>query len=441
MVLHPQGHSVVVQMKRQSRQESRIRVDENWARKARELDRYRWKLLRERHGFCASLLRLIRDVLVDVAIGLRARACLRRSVEIAPCEVLLLHSAPKSMALQRKNILIDALRRRGHQLTEAALRSSSDACAERMLLVPPEPVPLRYLAYAAHAQWLVVTYQPTVLINERNGSLHAPFLRLALAARGARLLHLAHAATLETSRRLSMNDYDYYGLFGSSSLMALQKRKMRFGESTAVLVGSYLADETYDLPVADPALRTLLILGVGPDREKEAGYQETYRLLRDWAAQHPDYRILFKRHPRSKAQFWGAAAQQFPHIELLNSQCSLAQALAQASVVVNIMSNAGIEAGLAGRPVIHVNASGDVDLFSHSLFFGPQVCDQAAFSCQLQWVEQDYLRQVEQARRFADYHLAHGSQGLSKTVQLVDDLLRGVDPAIDFETVPLPAAG
>jgi hypothetical protein len=418
-----------------------FQADGSWARKARELDRYRWKLLRERHGRLGSLLRMVRDVLVDVTIGLRAKACLKHATDALPCEVLLLHSAPKSMALQRKNILIDALRKRGHLLTEAALRAPSDACAQRMLAPPPQSVPLRYLVYAAHAQWLVMTYQPKVLINERNGSLHAPFLRLALAARGACLLHLAHATTLESSRRLGMNDYDYYGVFGRSSLEALQQRTLRFGESTVVLVGSYLADETYDLPVADPAIKTLLVLGVGPDREKETGYQDTYQLLRDWAGRNPDYRVLFKRHPRSKAQFWRDAATRFANIELLDVECSLAQALAQASVVINIMSNAGIEAGLAGRPVIHVNAGRDVDIFSHALFFGPQVRDERAFSQQLHALEQDYPQCVAKARGFADYHLVHGSRGLAKTVELVDDLLRGRNPAENFETFSLPAVG
>jgi len=418
-----------------------FQADDSWARKARELDLYRWKLLRQRHGRLGSLLRLSRDVMVDTVVGLRAKACLRDSVDATPCEVLLLHSAPKSMALQRKNILIDALRKRGCRLMEAALRSPSHACSERMLLAPPQSVPLRYLVYAAHAQWLVTTYQPKVLINERNGSLHAPFLRLALAARGARLLHLAHATTLESSRRLGMNDYDYYGVFGRSSLVALQERTLRFGESTVVLLGSYLADETYDLPVADPAIKTLLILGVGPDREKESGYQETYRLLREWAGRNPHYRVLFKRHPRSKAQFWSDAATRFSNIELLDINQSLAQALARASVVVNIMSNAGIEAGLAGRPVIYVNAGSDEDIFAHALFFGPQVRDEGAFSHQLQALERNYPESVEKARGFADYHLVYGSQGLAKTVELIEGLLQGVNPERKFETFRLPAAG
>lgn len=418
-----------------------VKAEGSWALKARELDRYRWKLMRERHGRFGSFLRMARDVLVDVANGIRAKACLSTSIDNEePCEVLLLHSAPKSMALRRKDILIGAVQARGLNLNEAALLQPPQACARRQLLRPPQPVPLRYLAYAAHAQWLVAKYTPQLLINERNGSFHAPFLRLALAARGARLLHLAHAATLESSRRLGMNDYDYYGVFGHSSLVALQERGLRFGDSTVVLLGSYLADETYDLPVADPAVKTLLVLGVGPDREKEAGYVLTYELLRDWAGRHPDYRLLFKRHPRSRAQFWSDAAAKLSSVELLDSQCTLADALARASVVVNIMSNAGIEAGLAGRPVLYVNAGEDLDIFSHSLFFGAQVRDSDTLSRHLQAVEDDYQAHVVQARRFAEYHLVHGSQGLTKTVQLIEGLLHGSDPTLDFETVALPAA-
>lgn len=418
-----------------------LQAEGAWALKARQLDRFRWQLIRERHGIVGSLMRMSRDMLVDLVAGVRARTRLNASLVGKPCDVLLLHSAPKSMALQRKNILIAALRDRGLNLEEAALLSPSEACARRQLLKPAQPVPLRYLAYAAHAQWIVSEYRPKVLINERNGSLHAPFLRLALAARKACLLHLAHAATLESSRRLAMNDYDYYGVFGHSSLVALQDRTLRFGDSTVILLGSYLADQTYDLPPSSPAAKTLLILGVGPDREKEAGFQRTYQLLFEWAEQHPDYRVLFKRHPRSRAQFWSDAAQRLANVELLDTRLTLSAALAMASIVANIMSNAGIEAGLAGRPVIYVNAGSDVDIFSHALFFGGPVTDTKGLSTQTQAIEHYYPRHVHLARQFADYHLVHGSRGLAKTVELVDDLVQGGKPGVDFETVRLPAAG
>ena len=67
--------------------------------------------------------------------------------------------------------------------------------------------------------------------------------------------------------------------------------------------------------------------------------------------------------------------------------------------------------------------------------------DGQGLSRQVKVLEQDYQRHSAQARRFADYHLVYGSQGLLKTAQLVDDLLLGSDPARNFETFKLAAAG
>lgn len=412
----------------------------SWAGKAHALDHYRWQLLRERHGVLASAFRFARDALVDLHFGWSARNNLAKQVVAEPCDFLLLQSARKVIPLNRKKLLIEALRSRGHSLVETALPDFQQVCQEQLLAAPPGPVPLRYFGYAAHAQWLVERYAPKILLNNRNGSLYAPFLRLALAATGRSLVHLAHASTVESSQRLGMNDYDYYVLFGRSSLEALQARSLRFGDSVAVLAGSHMVDQSYDLPVADPALRTVLLLGVGPDKEKEQGYQHTYALLRDWSAAHPEYRVLVKRHPRSQALFWQQMAAQFAQITLLPTECSLAQALEQASVVINIMSNAAIEAGLAARPVIHFNASGERDIFSHERFLGPQVDSLVGLQHRLEEIERDYGAHVCRARSFAHSHLAHGSQGLLKTVEMLEGLLQGSALASDVEQCKLVAS-
>ncbi|MBD3736250.1 MAG: capsule biosynthesis protein [Pseudomonas balearica] len=396
-----------------------------WAAKARALDSYRWALLRERHGLLGSALRFAREALGDWWFGLRARRRLAESISNEPCDFLLLQSAPKVIAFQRKKLLIEGLRLRGHRLVETSLQDPKTMLRQRLLRRPPHAVPTRYFGIAAYAEWLVEHHQPRILLNDRNGSLFAPFLRLALNARGSRLVHLAHATTVEGSRRLGMNDYDYYFLFGRSSLEALQARELRFGTSTAVLAGSHMIDSTYDLAPADPSLRTLLILGVGPDKEKEAGYQATYALLRDWVAAHPDYRVLVKAHPRSQVPFWQQAANELPNLQVLPKACSLAEALAQASLVVNIMSNAVIEAALARRPVLYVNASGELDIFGQERFFGKALTDSKRLIEAVETIEQHYARHLQQAEGFAHHHLAHGSRGLTHNLDLLESLLRG----------------
>ena len=409
--------------------------DGSWAAKAKALDHYRWRLLRERHGVLGSAARFVRDALADWWYGWRAKYRLATVVRAEACDFLLLQSASKVIKLQRKRLLIEALRSRGHALIETALKEPSAILRERQLRRPPCAVPTRYFGYAAHAQWLEERYRPRVLLNDRNGSLYSPFLRLALNARGASLVHLAHATTVEGSRRLSMNDYDYYFLFGQSSLEALQRRALRFGSSTAVLAGSHMIDRTYDLPPADPSLRTLLVLGVGPDKEKEPGYQATYQLLKDWAAQHPEFRVLVKAHPRSHVPFWVQAATELPHLEVLPKECSLASALERAFLVVNIMSNAVIEAALACRPILYVNLSGDHDIFEQERFFGPGLTSVAAVQARAGELLGNPQLGIQQAEQFAEFHLCQGSRGLEVNIDLLERLLNG----LACPGTPLPA--
>ena len=412
-------------------------VTNPWAAKARALDRYRWLLLRERHGLLGSALRFAREALSDWWFGLRAKGCLADTAPADPCDFLLLQSSPKVIKLQRKKLLIEALRARGHRLIETALQEPRVLLRERQLKRPPFPVPTRYFGIAAHAQWLVEHYQPRVLLNDRNGSLYSPFLRLALNARQSVLVHLAHATTGEGSRRLGMNDYDYYFLFGQSSLDALQARELRFGTSTVVLAGSHMIDKAFDLPPADPARRVMLVLGVGPDKEKEAGYQRTYALLRDWATCNPDYQMLIKAHPRSQVPFWQDAAGVLGNISVLPRECSLAQALERASVVINIMSNAVIEAGLAARPVMPVNLSEDADIFGQQAFFGVTVKSVDELSERLESLEKGYASALVRSRDFGHFHLAHGSSGLEINRQILERLLRreGLPPLVESRTL------
>ena len=402
-----------------------------WLEKARALDRYRWLLLRERHGVLGSALRFAREALGDWWFGMHAKRRLAATVAVEPCDFLLLQSAPKVIAFQRKKLLIEGLRSSGRRLVETALLEPKKILQQGLLKAPPFGVPSRYFGLAAYAEWLVERYQPRILLNDRNGSLYAPFLRLSLNARQGLLVHLAHATTVEASRRLGMNDYDYYFLFGQSSLNALNARKLRFGESVAILSGSHMIDSAYDLPVADPEIRTVLILGVGPDKEKEAGYQNTYRLLLEWAKLNPEYRVLLKAHPRSSAAFWREVSRTLENLEVLD--CQLAEALQMSSLVVNIMSNAVLESALARRPVIYFNASGEADIFEQERFFGACVKDSSMLSARFKDIEDNYSLFVAQAESFAEYHISERYAGLDKTVFCLESLVK----CNEIEGVPL----
>lgn len=396
----------------------------DWILKSRKLDRYRWLLLRERHGVLGSLLRFMRQAIGDFLFGLRARRRLACAIAVESCDILLLQSAPKVIKLQRKKLLINGLSARGHTLIESALQEPRTILAQRLLKSPVQKVPLRYFGYAAYAEWLVERYQPRILLNDRNGSLYSPFLRLALNARERLLVHLAHATTVEHSQRLSMNDYDYYFLFGQSSLDALQARALKFGTSKAVLLGSHMVDQTFSVP-APQSGRVMLVLGVGPDKEKEPGYQRTYALIRDWAAENRNYLVLFKAHPRSKAIYWHEAAKTIENVSVLPVACGLADALARANLVVSIMSNAVVEAALAQRPIIYVNLSDDVDMLNQAHYFGGEVDNGIRLSQAVERISGGLAAALAASERFSEYHLANGVRGVDRNIECLQSLLRG----------------
>lgn len=415
--------------------------DNPWATKARALDRYRWQLLRERHGPLGSAVRFAREALADWWFGVRAKRRLATDVCPQPCDVLLLQSAPKVIAFQRKKMLIDALRQAGHAFVETALQEPRATLSKRELVKPPYPLPTRYFGLAAHAEWLVAHHQPRVLLNDRNGSLYSPFLRLSLNQRQRPLVHLAHATTVEGSRRLGMIDYDYYVLFGKSSEEALRRRELRFGSTTALLVGSHMISRTFDLPPASPALKTLLVLGVGPDKEKESGYQDAYQLVHEWAAGHPEYRVLIKAHPRSKMLLWQVAAARHANIEVLPASTSLEGALTDASIVISLVSNAVIEAALARRPVVHINCGGYRDIFEQERYFGPAVKHAAELGPRVADIEAHYTAHVEAAERFAVFHLTGGFLGLERTVAVINALVSDTALPADVEGIAMTASG
>ncbi|TWI54205.1 hypothetical protein IQ22_02067 [Pseudomonas duriflava] len=412
-----------------------IEMSSAWKSKAAALDRYRWRLLREHYGLLGALLRFMKEAVADLWFGYRARRCVSTKVNAAPCDVLMLQSAEKVISFQRKKTFLARLAQR-YQLTEAALESRSMILHERHLVDPGVAVPLRYFGYAAYAEWIVSCYQPRLLLNDRNGSLYTPFLRLSLRRRNALLVHLAHATTVEHSRRLGMNDYDYYLLFGQSSYEALKRRQLIFGDSTVLLAGSHMVDEAYNMPPTHWTNRTLLILGVGPDKEKERGYQATYDLLASWAECHPEYHVQVKRHPRSKAKYWSETSRKISNVVLLPEACTLAEALRGASIVINIMSNAVIEAGLARRPLIHVNLSADEDIFEQ-IRLGAEVRTKQELDDRIEQIERDYDSQVNLAEHFAEYHLAHGVKGLETTLEILDELFRNARAPAGMVAYPL----
>ena len=402
--------------------------------KFKALDRYRQALAAERKKgikktikYCLETLNLyFLSLLTWLKIYFQSSSIRTENVDI-----LLFQHSEKVIRLNRKKALKAELQKIDYTLAEIAFYKGRKVLKKGFVTKPSYPVSFKYLYLAAYAEYIVSTYNPKIILNDRNGMLLSPFLRDSLNRRNAKLIQLAHATTVEDDWQFSMNDYDYYFLFGQSSYEKLKQRNLIFGDSKVVLTGSHMVDDSYNLKPLKAYNNKLLLLGMGPDREKTKLAQLNYQILLDWAIQHKEHKLFIKRHPRSTSKFWDEAAKKHNNIEIVSNKSSLAQALELSGIVISIESNAVLEASLARRPILFLNALDSEDIFSLESFFGKRVNNKASLTKKITEYSNSYIQFVEKTDDFSSFHLKHGCNGLNISTKLIHSIIRSKQSSIN----------
>lgn len=371
-----------------------------------QLARYmRWQDTNEnkralKTGLSLSLLKPLREWVYSFAAFCRKR----QVITPVPCDVLLLHYSQTSQARGYRDALVTSLRKRGLRVVETAIHKPKTVLSRRELLSPGWTFPHRYYFHAAYARWLIGYYQPKALLTDKNGSILAPFLKTFIQPYG-KLVHIAHSIPTENFRKFSMNAYDYYFLFGRSSLERLQKRQ-RFGTSQVFLTGTYAEKMPLQLPEKNT---TVLILGTGPALEKTRRIQSAYAVIRATAHRLPAFHFIVKPHPRSDKTVW-LSDNPPDNLTVANPDENIDTLLKNAFVAIGSFTNAAIDCALQQRPFILVS-EGDTDpqLDIHRMAPLCNTAEQLANTITTIAANPDTYR--DHARNFADYHLSNGFTG------------------------------
>jgi hypothetical protein len=174
----------------------------------------------------------------------RSFLCAKKSVKRkfknkeAPCDILVLHPSYNSFRLKRKQKLIDGLRASGVNVVETVALDENDIIKQKSSCVPVLYGRI-FRCYEGYANWLKENFNPKIIITDRNGSIFSPFLKSRTPGDPV-TFHLSHAVLTAQSSRFSMLEYDYYCLYGRSSLEYLRSLPYVFGSCKIVLGGSVL---------------------------------------------------------------------------------------------------------------------------------------------------------------------------------------------------------
>lgn len=355
----------------------------------------------------------------------------RRPRPTGRCDVLLL--SPSESWARRVWRLEQSLREHGLTVVHVVRPSEPALLRLHRYCVVPREIPPRWRFLAGYAEYLLRTLQPAVVVQATDADPLSVFLKLSAEKRGVRTVNIAHAVLVPHPLK-SMFCFDYYFVFGPSSIDGAIASPLRFGETKLVQTGYVLIESDFALPPA-PETKTLLFFstwlygGSQPfARAYNAAAREGMHVLATWLRTDPGFEVLVRCHPDENPALVQSIVGHLPGVRILPPGRSIKADLARAGMALGMVTNAAIEAALLRRPFRVV--FGDGVLPNHlelESYFGPRASTPEQLGDAVREVQSDFDGWLKRCDAFASRHLAYTTDSLDVTVTRIADIARGTE--------------
>ncbi|MCX4193783.1 hypothetical protein [Methylophaga sp. OBS1] len=267
---------------------------------------------------------------------------------------------------------------------------------------------INFYVLASYVQYLLDFYQPKIVVTESNGAETSPVLRTMANDRGIKVVHIAHSIPTRNYRKFSLVDYDYYFLYGKSSIDNLKQRAFLYGRDTyCVQTGAravFSRLNTSQIPTAvERNANTVLLLGSGPGHEEKDEIRQVYQSAISFVNANPRMTLLFKPHPRSNKQLWHSLTQQleparFRLIEDLGASH-------QAAVAICGYTNAILDVSILGIVPLLVSTADNEDYFCYEQYLGRILNQPSELELRFKAIATELEHFQQKTRQFAQYHV------------------------------------
>jgi CDP-glycerol glycerophosphotransferase (TagB/SpsB family) len=292
-------------------------------------------------------------------------------------------------------------------------------------------IPACLIMYASFARFLVDKYNPKVICVFTHFNVLPSFIRYYSQAKTVYIPH----AVVDSSYLYSNIDFDYYLVFGESSIMNIQNNQTKIGHTKIIKVGSPVVRENYNLPRININKNYLFFSTwtMGKDVELTANFY----LMLDWARNHPDYTIFIKQHPNENPLFIRTVVKNLTNVIVLKKELDIVSALKDSSIVIINYSTASIEACLMNRPLVIINQfefneKSDDFRFSDKYlyletFFPPRAKSIKEIDDRIWQIQNNYDYYIEQCRVFTRFHLENLNDSVGKISEIIDNIYNGLE--------------
>ena len=312
------------------------------------------------------------------------------------------------------------------QLIQKGFRVECEVISKRRFLLhglfnKPKGISSVFLLEATESNYIVQKYQPKILITFTHNSIISSFFRDDMSAVGGKYINIAHAV-LGSEHQFSMFDFDYYFIYGQSSLENIKQNNNRFGSTRLIKTGSiFFPVELSTIPYKK-SKNVLFFSTWLPDFVRDI-LVDNANIVIDWAKEHPDYTLYIKMHHLEDPEFIKGLATGIKNIVILDKSVSMIDALTNVSIVLTSWSNASIEAASANRPVVVVNNSDILDNYLHFEKYFLQRCKSTVeLHNSIEKVLTDYEYFIGQCEKFTSFHLEYQRDSLDYIVYCIEEV-------------------
>jgi hypothetical protein len=219
-------------------------------------------------------------------------------------------------------------------------------------------------------------------------------------------INLSHSITA-SSWKYSLFYYDYYLMFGKSSLDNAKSNSNRYGNTKVLLVGSgYINKKLESVPKGKYG-KGLIYFSQWIDHNY---YDETIYsrdVLFEFIRDNPEVAVKIKLHPLESDGYWAKRESEYENLFIIDNYADIHQLLDEVSIVLISWSNAVIEAAIAKRPVIAIDTSGLSEKYFDIGRYFPVVDNKIRLEEAINMVNSNYDYYVEKAKEFAEFHMEY----------------------------------
>ena len=283
----------------------------------------------------------------------------------------------------------------------------------------------------AFASYLTQKFDFKIICDYHNYEVTSALIKQELSV-SQKSIFIPHGK-IRNSIRHSCFTFDYYLVFGESSIEKIKENKFRLGSTKLIKTGSAFIPSTYILKPNNNFKNILFFSNWAVSYHPES--KRGFEIVVNWAKQHPEYNLFIRLHPLEDGIYVKEKTTTIKNITVQDKSLTLKQSLENVSLTIATGSNASIEAAVMNRPSIvaldkdYNPNSNDVFESDSNFYLEKYFPERARNSEQLQTrIEQifnNYEFYLKNCSEYVKYHLEYTTDASHYITEIIEKIYLG----------------